>query len=144
MNNFVKEAWDYYVNALKNNYANFTGRIRRREYWMFILVHVVIMIVLSILEEMVDMRDIFTGIYGLALIIPSLAMGARRLHDIGKSGWWLLISIVPLVGAIVLIIFAARDSQPGANEYGPNPKEGAAAVPVEAPVVTPEPPAPTV
>lgn len=65
-----------------------------------------------------------SGLFSLALFIPSLAVAVRRLHDIGRSGWWLLIGLIPLVGAFVLLVFAVQDSQPGSNAYGPNPKTG--------------------
>ena len=66
--------------------------------------------------------SILSGIYGLAVLIPGLAVAVRRLHDTGRSGWWLLIGLVPLIGAIVLIVFMATDGEPGDNAYGPNPK----------------------
>ena len=66
---------------------------------------------------------LLSGLYWLAIIVPSNPVGVRRLHDIGKSGWWLLIGLIPLVGAIVLLVFAVFDSQPGDNQYGPNPKD---------------------
>ena len=105
---------NYYVKVLKN-YAVFTGRARRKEYWMFILFNAIISIVLSMIEP-----TIYT-IYSLAVLIPSIAVGVRRMHDVGKSGWYLLIPLYNL-------ILACTDGDSGDNEYGSNPKteEGAA------------------
>ncbi|MGG3927050.1 DUF805 domain-containing protein [Metabacillus fastidiosus] len=111
----------WYLEVLKK-YAVFQGRARRKEYWMFTLFNVLISIVLSIIEVVGDMPSILTGIYSLSILLPSLAVTARRLHDIGKSGWWILISLIPLIGAIVLLVFTCQDSEEGSNQYGPNPK----------------------
>ncbi|MED4533474.1 DUF805 domain-containing protein [Metabacillus fastidiosus] len=111
----------WYLEVLKK-YAVFQGRARRKEYWMFTLFNVLISIVLSIIEVVGDMPSILTGIYSLAILLPSLAVTARRLHDIGKSGWWILISLIPLIGAIVLLVFTCQDSEEGSNKYGSNPK----------------------
>ena len=118
---------DWFVGCLKK-YAVFEGRARRREYWFFVLFAVLIHIVLNIVDRMLGMYSaengigIRGGIFSLAILIPSLAVGARRLHDTGRSGWWLLIGLVPLIGFIVLIVFFVLDSHPGTNQYGPNPK----------------------
>ena len=106
---------DYFIGALKK-YADFTGRARRKEYWMFVLIYIIINIVLGLLSlEMISM------LVGLALLIPNLSVGARRLHDIGRSGWWQLIYFIPLVGMIIMIIFLVQDSH-DTNSYGVNPK----------------------
>ncbi len=109
-----------YRNVLQK-YAVFSGRARRREYWMFVLVNIIISIIFALIGSVIN-SEFLGNIYALAMIVPALAVGVRRLHDTGRSGWWLLIGLVPLVGAIVLIVFAVQDSQPGDNEYGPNPK----------------------
>jgi uncharacterized membrane protein YhaH (DUF805 family) len=109
-----QKLWGNYVDVLKK-YTVFTGRARREEFWLFVLVSVAISIVLSFLGPL-------AFIYSLGVMVPSLAVGARRLHDTGRSGWWQLLGFIPLVGAIVLIVFAVQDSQPGDNQYGPNPK----------------------
>jgi uncharacterized membrane protein YhaH (DUF805 family) len=111
---------NWYLAVLKK-YADFSGRARRKEFWMFALFNFIIAIVLGIVDGMIGM-PVLGLIYSLAVLLPGLAVGARRLHDIGKSGWWLLIGLVPLVGLIVLIIFFVMDSNPGDNQYGPNPK----------------------
>ena len=113
-------------------YAVFSGRSRRSEYWFFVLFYFLFCIALTIVDMVAGTMSetgeigLFSSLFALAMFIPSLAVGVRRLHDIGKSGWWLLIGIIPLVGWILLIVWACFDSQPGANAYGPNPKETAA------------------
>lgn len=109
-------------------YAVFSGRARRKEYWMFVLFSVIISVILAIIDNIIFKTSegnlgILGLIYSLAVLLPSLAVAVRRLHDTGRSGWWMLISIVPLIGWIVIIIFMAKDGDPGTNEYGPNPKE---------------------
>ncbi|MCC5876627.1 MAG: DUF805 domain-containing protein [Candidatus Sumerlaeia bacterium] len=111
-----------YITVLKK-YAVFTGRARRREYWMFILVHVCITFLLGMLEGILEFGDLLSVIYALAVLLPNLAVLARRLHDIGQSGWWILIGLVPCIGWIVILFFTIQEGTPGKNEYGPNPKE---------------------
>jgi uncharacterized membrane protein YhaH (DUF805 family) len=111
---------NWYLGVLKN-YATFSGRARRKEFWMFALINFVIMVILSALDMALGI-GLLSGLYALGVLLPSLAVGARRLHDIGKTGWWQLIGLVPLIGLLVLIIFFVMDSNPGDNQYGPNPK----------------------
>jgi uncharacterized membrane protein YhaH (DUF805 family) len=111
---------DYFIGALKK-YADFTGRARRQEYWMFILIYMIINIVLAILG-----LEVISALVGLGLLIPSISIAARRLHDTGRSGWWLLIALLPVIGIIVLIVFLAQDGH-DTNDYGVNPKSGATA-----------------
>jgi uncharacterized membrane protein YhaH (DUF805 family) len=112
--------------AVLRNYANFSGRARRREYWMFFLANILVGIVLGILTVVLGRLGTgLTYLYQLAIIIPSIAVGVRRLHDTGRPGWWMLVGLVPLIGFLVLIYFFVQDGQPGTNEYGPNPKENA-------------------
>ena len=108
-------------------YAEFDGRSRRKEYWLFTLGNTVAMLLLGMLSGMMGNRSIgIVGImffiYCIASIIPSLAVSIRRLHDTGRSGWWFLISLVPLVGGIILLVFSIQDSDAGTNAYGQNPK----------------------
>lgn len=112
------------------NYATFSGRSRRSDYWYVYLVNIIISAALSILGNLVaaQLFSLISSLYALATLIPGIALCVRRLHDIGKSGWYALFVLIPLVGAILLIIWLATDSQPGDNAYGPNPK-------AEAPVV---------
>jgi uncharacterized membrane protein YhaH (DUF805 family) len=112
----------WYVKVLQN-YAGFQGRARRTEYWMFVLFNIIISLVLSILQSIVHIKPLLTGLYSLAILVPSLAVGARRLHDTGKSGWWQLISLIPLIGSIILLVFMCFDSQENENQYGPDPKQ---------------------
>jgi len=112
------------VRSVLTQYATFSGRARRSEYWYFYLAYVLAAVVAAIIDAMLDVT--FVGIVlTLALVIPSLAVAVRRLHDVGKSGWWLLIGLIPFVGAIVLLVFSCQDSQPGTNKWGPSPKYGA-------------------
>ncbi len=117
----------WYLEVLKK-YATFSGRARRKEYWMFVLFNIIFSIVATVLDSVIGTRDpdtgygIISGLYSLAVLLPGLAVSARRLHDIGKSGWWLLIVLIPIIGAIWLLVLMVTDSQPGDNEYGPNPK----------------------
>jgi uncharacterized membrane protein YhaH (DUF805 family) len=119
---------EWYLAVLRK-YAVFTGRARRREYWMFTLVNVLISIALGIVDAIIG-TDFGAGygilgtIYGLAVVIPSIAVGVRRLHDTGRTGWWILIGLVPCAGFIVLIVFYAMDGQRWDNQYGPDPKAG--------------------
>lgn len=117
---------NWYLEVLKK-YAVFSGRARRKEYWVFTLFSVTFSLILGFVDGALGFdRDGGTGplgaLYSLAVLVPSLAVAVRRLHDTGRSGWWVLIGLIPCVGFIVLIVFLAQDSQPGANEYGPNPK----------------------
>jgi uncharacterized membrane protein YhaH (DUF805 family) len=119
---------EWYLKVLRQ-YVDFAGRARRKEYWMFTLVSVIISLVLAILDNVLTI-GVLGLLYSLAVLLPSLAVGVRRLHDTGRSGWWLLISLIPLIGAIVLVVFFATDGEPQPNAYGPDPK----AVPGEFPV----------
>lgn len=112
----------WYLEVLKK-YALFNGRARRKEYWYFFLFNVIIGVAISIVEITLGISAILSTIYSLAVFIPSIAVSIRRLHDTNRSGWWLLLSFVPVVGAIVLIVFMVQDSYPGVNQYGSNPKE---------------------
>lgn len=117
----------WFVEALKK-YAVFSGRSRRKEYWYFVLFVALISIALGIIDGLIGAYDrsagvgLLSSIFSLAILIPSIAVSVRRLHDIDRSGWWVLISLVPLIGFIVLIVFHVQDSTPGSNRYGPNPK----------------------
>lgn len=112
---------NWYLKVLKN-YVGFQGRARRKEYWMFALFNAIIILFLTSIELMLSLPGMFSGLYNLALFLPSLAVGVRRLHDTGRSGWWFLISLVPFIGIIVLIVFTCQDSAPNDNRYGLNPK----------------------
>ncbi len=121
---------NWYLHVLKN-YATFSGRARRKEYWMFFLISALISIVLTLLDILLGTYSVeyeaglFSGLYSLLILIPSIAVVVRRLHDTDRSGWWILISLIPLIGVLVLFVFMCLDSQPGTNRFGVNPKEAA-------------------
>jgi uncharacterized membrane protein YhaH (DUF805 family) len=117
-------------------YAQIAGRARRKEFWSFWLLTIAAYVVAGLIDGILGMSTMIGGIYGpvmllvaLALVIPSFCVAIRRLHDTGRSGWWLLIGLIPLIGALVLIYFYVIDGVRGPNEYGPDPKEGEAALP---------------
>ena len=119
---------NWYLKVLKQ-YADFSGRARRKEYWMFFLFNMIFAFLAAIIDNVVGTASpelgygVFYGIYALAMFIPGLAVGVRRLHDLGKSGWMLLIALIPLIGAIWLLVLMVTDSQQGSNKWGENPKE---------------------
>ena len=112
------------IKSVFSQYAGFSGRARRSEYWYFVLFNFIVSFVLGLLGQAASIFSILSGIVSLALLVPGLAVAIRRLHDIGKSGWYLLFVLIPLVGSIILIIWCCKDSDPGDNAYGPNPKAG--------------------
>ncbi|NDP22175.1 MAG: DUF805 domain-containing protein [Paludibacter sp.] len=119
---------NYYLSVLKN-YAKFEGRARRSEYWYFALFNFIFMIVAVILDNVLGTTieplpyGVFYFFYILVVFIPSISVLVRRLHDVGKSGWFYFILLIPLVGLIWLLVLMFTDSAPGENEYGANPKE---------------------
>ena len=100
-------------------YTQFVGRAGRAEFWWLALATFIISSVLSILSRASVVFSILGFVYWLAVLVPSIAVGIRRLHDTARSGWWILIGLIPLVGFIVLIVFFATQSNPGPNQYGP-------------------------
>lgn len=121
---------NWYLDVVKNKYSVFTGRAQRQEFWYFILFYFLIYFALSVIDQVTGAFDeetgtgLLSGLYMLAMLVPSLAVGARRLHDIGRSGWWQLLMLIPIIGGLILIFFFVQDSQPGDNQYGSNPKLG--------------------
>jgi len=119
---------NWYLKAL-NQYADFNGRARRKEYWMFFLFNIVFAVLASLIDIAAGTANldsgsgVFQGIYSLAVLIPGLAVGVRRLHDVGKSGWMLLIALIPIIGAIWLLVLMVTDSKEGTNKWGENPKD---------------------
>ena len=116
----------WYLKGLKK-YAIFSGRARRKEYWMFFLVYALIMVGLACVEMAVsgnpkDPKMTFTTIFVLAHILPLMAVGFRRLHDTGKSGWWYLLFFVPLIGGIIFIVLMVQEGEQGDNRFGPDPR----------------------
>jgi uncharacterized membrane protein YhaH (DUF805 family) len=116
-----EQSMEWYLKVLKQHYADFNGRARRQEYWMYTLFNIIALVVLVILTKVSSIFGILYAVYALGTLLPSLAVTVRRLHDIGKSGWFVLISLIPIV-SLYLIYLLVQDSQPGTNEYGANPK----------------------
>ena len=129
---------NWYVKALKQ-YVDFSGRARRREYWMFVLVNVVIVIVLSVIDTLLgtggfratagggsfyaaNSLGLLSGLYTLAVLLPSIAVTVRRLHDTDRSGWWILLGFIPIIGGIILLVFYVLEGTRGPNRFGPDPK----------------------
>ncbi|MFZ7343963.1 DUF805 domain-containing protein [Avibacterium volantium] len=113
---------NWYLYVLKN-YAQFNGRARRKEFWWFTAVDFLLYVILGLLDIVLLNNDFgFSGVYGLATLIPSLAVRVRRLHDTDRSGWWLLIGFIPVIGFIVLLVFACLDGTQGRNRFGEDPK----------------------
>lgn len=121
------------VRSALTQYVGFSGRARRSEYWWFALFTVLVGVAAAILDNLLgtDWGGSGNGLIGLvanlALLLPSLAVGVRRLHDTDRSGWWLLIALIPLIGAIVLLVFFCTDGTPGQNRFGHSPKHQPAA-----------------
>ncbi len=124
----------WYIGAFKK-FAQFAGRARRKEFWMFALFNVIVAIIIGIIESVLGLATTsaangtasFNGgplsiIYSLAAIVPGLALGARRLHDIGKSGWLQLIALIPIVGVFILLYWFIKEGDAGQNKFGANPK----------------------
>ena len=133
----------WYVKVLKQ-YVDFSGRARRREYWMFVLINVVILIVLSLIDTLLgtggfhatsgggsfyaaNSLGLLSGLYTLAVLLPSIAVTVRRLHDTDRTGWWILLGFIPIIGGIVLLVFYVLEGTRGPNRYGPDPKATAQA-----------------
>lgn len=120
---------EYYIKVIKDNYFNFEGRARRKEYWMFSLIHIIIFFVLGFFGGIFsDVNDdfgigfILIILYFIATFLPSLAVTVRRLHDTGKSGWYYLVTFIPYIGSIWLFILTVIEGDHGTNQYGPDPK----------------------
>ncbi len=109
------------VKTVLTKYVDFNGRARRSEYWYFVLFNILVNFVVGIVVNLTGLTFL-SYIVSLALLLPGLGVCVRRLHDIGKGWAWILLALIPLVGAIILIVFYCQDSQPGDNQYGPNPK----------------------
>ncbi|PWE55953.1 DUF805 domain-containing protein [Metarhizobium album] len=108
------------VSSALSKYVVFSGRASRSEYWWFVLFNIIVSIVAAGVDAALGIQAV-GALVSLALLLPGIAVGVRRLHDIDKSGWWLLIAFVPLIGFIVLIYFFVQPSQPGDNRFGPPP-----------------------
>lgn len=118
---------NWYMTAFKK-YATFSGRARRKEYWYFVLFNLISLIIINFIDIMIGTFDaaagigLLGGLYAVLAFLPTLSVAVRRLHDTGRTGWWLLLYLIPLVGAIVIFVFLVLDSEPNENKYGNNPK----------------------
>jgi len=116
---------DWYLKCLRD-YATFSGRARRTEYWMFFLFNIIVSIFFSVIDaamlNFLGFKVFLESLYSLAVLIPSIAVGVRRLHDTNRTGWWMLLSFVPIIGWIILLVFMVQNSDPEFNDYGANPK----------------------
>ncbi|KAA6184389.1 DUF805 domain-containing protein [Thiohalocapsa marina] len=118
---------NWYLAVLKK-YTVFSGRAQRAEYWYFTLFNLLIAIGLGLVDSSLGTLNpetgygLFSGLYIILVLIPSLGVGVRRLHDTGRTGWWILVGLIPVIGTLILIFFFVQDSTPGSNAHGPNPK----------------------
>lgn len=113
---------NWYISVLKQ-YAVFSGRACRTEYWMFVLCNVIVMLLLGMVDKLIGGdKELISSIYSLAVLLPSLAVAARRLHDTDRSAWWLLLGLIPIIGTLVLIYFMVCNGQQGPNRFGDDPK----------------------
>ncbi|WP_421203235.1 DUF805 domain-containing protein [Aeromonas enteropelogenes] len=112
---------NWYLAVLKK-YAVFSGRAHRTEYWMFVLFNLLAVLLMKTLDKVLGSNELLGGIYSLAVLLPALAVAARRLHDTDRTGWWLLIGLIPVVGTLVLIYFLVCQGNSGPNRFGDDPK----------------------
>ncbi len=127
----MKESINWFITTLKKSF-DFTGRARRKEFWNFILIYLLVLMSLGIAESLTNVIKVeigmglhiglLNGIYILLMLCPTLTVTTRRLHDTNRSGWWQLINLVPFAGFIVMLIFTSEDGCPGENQYGKNPR----------------------
>ena len=116
---------NWYLGVLKQ-YAVFSGRARRKEYWFFILFNVLVAVVLTVVDLSLGTIQQETGtgllgsLYGLAVLLPTIGVSIRRLHDTDRSGWWLLLSLIPVLGGLILLVFMLLEGTPGENRFGAN------------------------
>lgn len=110
-------AFDWFKKVIKNTF-NYQGRARRKEYWYYILIASIIILIGFTLDGILDTPDTLSGLAGFILFFPSLAVTIRRLHDIGKSGWWYLISAIPLIGSLILLFWNCQETSPETNQWG--------------------------
>ena len=112
---------EWYLKVVRDNYVNFNGRASRQEYWMFFLFNLIFLFIAISVDGYLGL-GFLTILYYLAVFFPTIAVIVRRLHDIGNSGWWILISLIPFIGSIWLIVLLCTDSNPNENDYGPSLK----------------------
>ena len=112
-----------YLDILQNHYIDFDGRARRQTFWTFVLINLLISVAITLVIGIVSdgLASMLSGLFGLAVFLPSIGIGARRLHDTGRSGWFMLLALIPIVG-LVLLYFCALEGDAGPNEFGEDPK----------------------
>ena len=120
------EPINWFMNVVTQHYFDFDGRARRAEFWWFVLVYFIISLVLAAIQGLLGLGSLLTGLLAVGLLLPNLGVAVRRLHDIGRSGWWILIGFIPIVGWILLIYWYVQPGTSGPNEFGADPKAGAA------------------
>lgn len=113
---------NWYLAVLKK-YAVFNGRASRSEFWFFVLINFIIAFVIGFIEGLIGLSSEYgygpiSGLYTLAILLPAIGVAIRRLHDSGRTGFWLLVGFIPFIGALILIVLYVLDSEPGANQYG--------------------------
>lgn len=135
MRSFRRPPLNYFIEDVTKKYFAFQGRAGRSEFWFYMLFYVIILVVLNVLAVMLGgtnedgvrtpnfVIQAIALLVQLGLLLPTLGVGVRRLHDTNRSGWWILISLVPFVGGIILLVFYIMDSTPGPNQFGPNPRD---------------------
>lgn len=122
---------EWYLKVMRDNYANFNGRARRKEYWMFTLFYILLVLACAFALALL----VATGPYSLTIlvaiifitvilahVVPSIALSVRRLHDVGQSGWFLLLAFIPYIGNLIIFVFSVIEGNKGTNKYGPDPK----------------------
>ena len=114
---------NWYLKVM-SNYFSVQGRARRQEYWMYFLVYLLIVVAAALLDGVLGM-GLLSALVTLAHLVPSITVGVRRLHDIDRSGWWLLIALLPLIGWIIALYWAIKEGDSGDNRYGVDPKAAA-------------------
>lgn len=121
--------WGYFVRAFTKNYANFSGRARRKEYWGFVLFKMLNLVIFGLSPFIHQTSDlpliliVITMVVGLALLIPGIAVTVRRLHDTDRSGWWYFLFLLPVLGVLVLLVFFCIEGTKGDNRFGADPKQ---------------------
>lgn len=124
----LQEQFRWFLDPLKDHYFDFEGRVTRQAYWMFFLWYFIIYAVLNVPS------DELAGLFALAVLLPHLGLGARRLHDTGKSGWWLLVGLIPVIGWIAIIYLLAQQGVAGPNQYGADPRTTTSTTSVSTPI----------
>ncbi|MBL4830920.1 MAG: DUF805 domain-containing protein [Aliivibrio sp.] len=118
---------NWYLMTIKQ-YVDFSGRARRKQYWFFTLINIILSLLLSSLDGLIGLFNVdaglglISGLYSLAILLPAIGVTVRRLHDTGRTGWWLLIGLIPLIGALVLLYFLVSNGEEQTNRFGTNPK----------------------